>query len=628
MSEEEDSFTETNSMFEGFLLDPAKCGMLNLQDKQKLVHEIAFQSKDAPKMLYSFTRRELLEIICAEMGKERKYTGYTKTQMIEHLLKIISKKSKLNIIQNTLADSPAKNHIGLKRKTSSSEDVNHVFLGNIAEENVKTLLCRNVACKATLNAEDAFCKRCSCCICHSYDDNKDPSLWLTCGSDLPDRKDSCGISCHLQCALTNERSDILKDSCGTKLDGSFSCVSCGKINGLMRTWRKQLLVAKEARRVDILALRISLAHRILVGTKVYKEVHKIVDTAHKLLNDEVGPLDQDCAIMARGIVNRLSCGTEVQKLCTSAVECFDSMCSNLDPNCVEKRDAPTFSVHFEECLPTSVVIVLGYENQILKNFLGVRLWHRMSAVDYAEQPTFIVLRPEKRFKLENLYPSTQYFCKVSLFSSTGILATAEAKWVTPCEPINSLAKPTKPGEDHTRRSTSGSSKTASVVRAQKKNKMKDENHHQVESSNSNINSGDHPAEHPFSENTRGRFEGFISKPPLSFEAISFKNNAAVSPSTPSKPNETRQVNGLCCRKSLEESDYEYSVKVVRWLEREGHINENFRVKFLTWFSLKATSSERRVVSAFVNTFIDDPPSLADQLIHTFMDEICCDRKPH
>ncbi|KAI4307506.1 hypothetical protein L6164_030684 [Bauhinia variegata] len=625
MSEAEDSFTETKSVFPGFLLDPVKCGMLNLQDKQKLVHKIAWQSKDAPKMLSSFTRRELLEIICAEMGKERKYTGYTKTQMIEHLLKIISKKSKLNVIQNTLADSPAKSHIGSKRKMLLSEDLNHVPQGNNKEENVRTSLCQNVACRATLNAGDAFCKRCSCCICHSYDDNKDPSLWLTCGSDLPDGKDSCGISCHLQCALSDERSGILKNSCGTKLDGSFSCVFCGKINGLMRTWRKQLLVAKEARRVDILSFRISLAHRILIGTEAYKEVHKIVDTAIKLLNNEVGPLDQDCAMMTRGIVNRLSCGAEVQKFCSSAVECFDSMFSNFFPNCAEKKDVPTCSVHFEECLPTSVVIVLEYEDQILKNFLGVRLWHRMSTVDYAEQPTYIVLRPEKRFKLENLHPSTQYCCKVSLFSSTGILGTAEAKLVTPLNPTNSLAKSTKPGKDHIRHSTSGSSRTASGVHAQKMNKIEDENHHQVESSNSNVNSGDHPAERPFLENIRGRFEGFLSKPPLSFEALSSKNVAAVSPSTPSKPNEMRQVNGLGCRKNSE-NDYEYSVKVVRWLEREGHIDENFRVKFLTWFSLKATSPERRVVSAFVNTFIDDLPSLADQLMHTFMDEICCDRK--
>jgi hypothetical protein len=63
-----------------------------------------------------------------------------------------------------------------------------------------------------------------------------------------------------------------------------------------------------------------------------------------------------------------------------------------------------------------VVIVLEYKDKLLKNFLGCRLWHGKSTMDYPEQPTFIVLRPEKRFKLENLTPSTEYSCKAFIFS--------------------------------------------------------------------------------------------------------------------------------------------------------------------------------------------------------------------
>lgn len=43
------------------------------------------------------------------------------------------------------------------------------------------------------------------------------------------------------------------------------------------------------------------------------------------LENEVGPLDRASATMDRRIVNRLCCGTAVQKLCASAVETFDSM---------------------------------------------------------------------------------------------------------------------------------------------------------------------------------------------------------------------------------------------------------------------------------------------------------------
>ena len=94
-----------------------------------------------------------------------------------------------------------------------------------------------------------------------------------------------------------------------------------------RTWKKQLLIAMEARRVDVLCLRLSLSHKILLGTVQFEEVHRKVESAVKLLSKEVGPLDQVCAKMSRGIVNRLSCGTEVQKICSSAVEYFDNMSS-------------------------------------------------------------------------------------------------------------------------------------------------------------------------------------------------------------------------------------------------------------------------------------------------------------
>lgn len=184
-------------------------------------------------MLRSFTRPELLEIICAEMGKVRKYTGYTKAQMIEHLLKLVSQNSKRS---NSFTFSPA--HIGYKRKrnieTSSQQltDLN-APLQNNEEGCGKTLLCQNVACRATLSLEDAFCKRCSCCICHYYDDNKDPSLWLTCGSDSPGKR-SCGLTCHLICALKDERTGIMKIGCHSKLEGSFCCASCRQVNELMR----------------------------------------------------------------------------------------------------------------------------------------------------------------------------------------------------------------------------------------------------------------------------------------------------------------------------------------------------------------------------------------------------------
>lgn len=51
----------------------------------------------------------------------------------------------------------------------------------------------------------------------------------------------------------------------------------------------------------------------------------MVDDAIKLLEAEVGTLTGIPVKMGRGIVNRLSSGQEVQRLCASAVELFESM---------------------------------------------------------------------------------------------------------------------------------------------------------------------------------------------------------------------------------------------------------------------------------------------------------------
>jgi hypothetical protein len=69
------------------------------------------------------------------------------------------------------------------------------------------------------------------------------------------------------------------------------------------------------------------------------------------------------------------------------------------------------------------------------------------------------------------------------------------------------------------------------------------------------------------------------------------------------------------------------VRVVRWLECEGYIESNFRVKFLTWYSLRATLHERKIVSVYVNALIEDPVSLSGQLSDTFSEAIFSKRPP-
>ena len=88
------------------------------------------------------------------------------------------------------------------------------------------------------------------------------------------------------------------------------------------------MMAKDTRRVDILCYRVSLSQKLLNGTEKYQKLQEIVDEAAKKLEAEVGPLIGLPVKMGRGIVNRLSSGSEVQKLCTFALESLDKILSN------------------------------------------------------------------------------------------------------------------------------------------------------------------------------------------------------------------------------------------------------------------------------------------------------------
>lgn len=66
------------------------------------------------------------------------------------------------------------------------------------------------------------------------------------------------------------------------------------------------------------------------GSEHYKEIVSLISSAAKTLEKEVGgALDQVSVTMGRGIVNRLTCGAEVQKLCSNALEMVDSVVDNI-----------------------------------------------------------------------------------------------------------------------------------------------------------------------------------------------------------------------------------------------------------------------------------------------------------
>lgn len=84
-----------------------------------------------------------------------------------------------------------------------------------------------------MHKDDSFCKRCSCCVCHNFDENKDPSLWLVCEFEKSDDVEFCGLSCHIECAFRENKVGVTSLGNLMKLDGCFCCYSCGKVSQIL-----------------------------------------------------------------------------------------------------------------------------------------------------------------------------------------------------------------------------------------------------------------------------------------------------------------------------------------------------------------------------------------------------------
>ncbi|BAT04369.1 Os08g0220600, partial [Oryza sativa Japonica Group] len=74
-------------------MDPGKHNGMSLKDRRELVYEVSQWPQGASEILQCWTRRDLLELICAELGKERKYTNVPKSKMIAYLLKLVLRKN-------------------------------------------------------------------------------------------------------------------------------------------------------------------------------------------------------------------------------------------------------------------------------------------------------------------------------------------------------------------------------------------------------------------------------------------------------------------------------------------------------------------------------------------------------
>ncbi|XP_057767287.1 VIN3-like protein 2 isoform X2 [Salvia miltiorrhiza] len=674
-----------------------------MEQKRQLIYEVSEWPEGASEMLQAWSRHEILQVLCVELGKERKYTGLTKSKLIENLLKIVcEKRSQEPGTANASEVQPSsENGERTPKRQRKSDHPNRQIGAAVVTPDVdsgnNTMCCKNSACKAKMNHDDVFCKRCSCCICHQYDDNKDPGLWLICNSDPPFRGLSCGMSCHLECALRHENSGISQDRQDKGLDGSFCCVSCGKVNDLLSSWRKQLVVARDTRRVDILCYRLSLSQKILAGTKHYQHLFRIIDEAVEKLEEDVGPLTGLPVKKARGIVNRLSSGPEIQRLCASALESLDFMLSNR----VSDMSSGTLSlslslytvklssdaclnnvgcnilgpelVRFEDIRASSLMVILNSDDSDMGNIDGYTLWHRKADdADYPAEPTCRLFKPNAKFLLSGLASATQYVLKVVALDMDREAGFCELRFQTRDEapeskilqversesPVttncSTLSNPSSV-EDETNNvvpccNVSDQSQKEAAAVAGDVISLLHEEYSGAKTSCSPptlVNNSNKMAEDTSTDN------GSNTPPRTGLECVPYVNSSdAGLPITPCKFENAKDDGGRGSRPKFDAStrgervtepqagssskkrngerrddkcsgigdkDLEYYVKVIRWLEREGHLETGFRQKFLTWYSLRATPQEVRVVKVFIDTFVEDPESLAAQLVDSFSD---------
>ncbi|KAK9141873.1 hypothetical protein Syun_011273 [Stephania yunnanensis] len=585
-------------------------------------------------------------------------------------------------------------------------------------------ICKNSACRATLTLDDTFCKRCSCCICHLFDDNKDPSLWLVCTSESYE-PESCGSSCHIECALQRGKVGVVDLGQLMQLDGSYCCASCGKVSGILGCWRKQLVIAKDARRVDVLCHRISLSYRLLDGTSRFRELHEVVVDAKAKLETEVGPVNGVSAKMARGIVSRLSVSGDVLKLCSLAIEKADLRLGTMsDANPPQRDSLPAACrFQFEEVTSSSLAIVLKEFSSASSNDIkGYKLWYSESREEFQpEEPICIFPRDQRRILVSNLQPCTEYTFRIISYTESGDLGHSESKCFTKSKEI--IHKNSEAAASIDRKmdnldfdgssSCKRESKFAEAVESSgfkvrdlgkvlriawaeegsydeycsvdgddeccgRNSAMKPESADEEDqlpfasrkldlnvSSVPDLNADvTPPAEFSRDEdngcsseqlveaeedivspgtlkngmlrsNGSGNSQSHFVRPLREVPAVESRTRLCGKHAQTPTSNEdaydcdSTLINGsplwFSSGSNHLDGSYEYCVKIIRWLECGGHIEQEFRMKFLTWFSLRSTEQERRVVHTFIHTLIDDPSSLAGQLVDSFLDIISSKR---
>ncbi|KAF2304562.1 hypothetical protein GH714_033573 [Hevea brasiliensis] len=626
-------------------------GVQSLSSSVQSTPEKNGNSDDAsrsPELLQEFLKsgpkKELLRTC---FDKEKKHTASSKSKTTE-VTKIGSKTIKKQ--ESKKVSSSPNNQPSFKKQQRKGENPTQLVPASEQSSDFgcsNSWICKNSACRAVLSIDDTFCKRCSCCICHLFDDNKDPSLWLFCTSETG-QGDSCGLSCHIECALQRDKVGVVDLGQLMQLDGSYCCASCGKISGILGCWKKQLIIAKDARRVDVLCYRIYLSYRLLDGTLRFKELHEMVKDAKAKL--ETGGSGEWC-FSQDGTWATSSGIARVEKKHTK------------DPICVFPRAQRRILIsNLRPCTEYTFRIV---------SYTDAGDWGHSEAKCFTKSIEIIHKNPISSVAVNGKNPNTQLGGGTSgskreskttmSVNSSGfkvrelgkVLHLAWAQEQGCFEGFCSADTEKCCGASQVMKSETMEDQLPSVSRGLDLNvvsvpDLNEELTPPFESSRDEDNGctleqavevDDDAASHDIKKNGLARSNGSgdsqtwtdgpsAEEPAVDSGAELCRKRAAHSNeemndcvSTLINGSPFRVSNGSGCL----DDNFEDCVKIIRMLECEGHINQEFRLKLLTWFSLRSTEQERRVVNTFIQTLMDDHSSLAGQLVDSFSDIISSKR---
>lgn len=491
------------------------------------------------------------------------------------------------------------------------------------------------------------------------------------------------------------------------------------------------MIAKDARRIDVLCHRILLSFRLLDGTSRFNELHQFVSEAKAKLETEVGPVDGVSAKMARGIVSRLSVAVDIQRLCSLAIEKADELmaskstaATNITGNYVvnigiimndlivicflcsyflplaEGSLPAACKFLFEEVTSSSIVVLLiELSTSSDDDIKGYKLWYRKTKEEvYPKEPACVFPRDQRRVWISNLQPCTEYSIRIISYTDTGDFGHSEVKFFTKSVEIIQKNRNSIAGSPEKEKSLNGGSssakqdhKSSTEIESDSGFKVRDlgkilrlalaQEHCCLESfcgADTKKHFGVHDdvkletREQKLPPVLRQLDLNVASVPDLNEEFAPLESSRdegngctfgqavevddAFSHEVQRKLGEVQAVESkvVVCQKrkhftngEMQDSDstltngshsqvdnksgcldenFEYCVKIIRWMECEGYIKKDFRLKLLTWFSLRSTEQERRVVNTFIQTLIDDPSSLAGQLVDSFSD-IVSGKKP-